>query len=56
MSHTSYQSAEILDLGDARVLTKGSYPHNPETHGNTDKTISLAADLATLGVAELEAN
>ncbi len=45
----TYTAPEILELGDAVVLTKGSYPPNPETfeHIDTKKT-NLELDLETL--------
>jgi hypothetical protein len=49
MTKLAYAAPEVLELGDAVVLTKGSYPHNPETNGNTDQTATnLDLDRATL--------
>jgi hypothetical protein len=48
MQTPDHASAGIIELGDALVLTKGSYPSKPETFGTIDKIAPLELDLETL--------
>ncbi len=48
MEKPPYTPPAIVDLGDAMILTKGSYPSKPETFGTIDTISDLSKDLATL--------
>ncbi len=48
MEKTEYAAPQIVELGDALRLTRGSYPHNPETYGTIDTATPLDADKETL--------
>ncbi len=48
METPPYTPPVIVDLGDALVLTKGSYPSKPETFGTIDQVSDLSRDLETL--------
>ncbi len=44
----TYSAPRVHDLGSAVVLTKGSYPHTPETHGTTDHKITRVRAASTV--------
>ena len=48
MNKSPYTPPAIVDLGDAMILTKGSYPSKPETFSTIDTVSELSRDLATL--------